>query len=132
MCTFVSMPQCFRHVGTCVQLVSPYLLSSVCFKWRKCISSEMAHLPLRSGQATKHKHRGFFWIPRSVDCSDFEHNARNLILKGTLHEDDQRQLFIPVSERLSMAISSLPLNLKSGTGRRSGCTKFKLYYMCGL
>ena len=38
MRAFVSVPQCFRHAGTCVQLLSPaYLLSSVWFKWHKCI-----------------------------------------------------------------------------------------------
>ena len=31
----VSVPQCFGHVGTCVQLLSS-LLSSVCFNWHIC------------------------------------------------------------------------------------------------
>ena len=59
--------------------------------------SETAHPPPRSGQTTLTEI--FFLIPRSVDCSDFEHNAaRNLTAtKGTLHEDDgERQLCIPL------------------------------------
>ena len=66
----------------CTTSVSPYLLSSVCFKRHKCIPTSEE----RTNNQTLT--RGFFWIPRSVDCSDFEHNARNLTIKGTLHEDD--------------------------------------------
>ena len=29
VCAFVSMPQCFRHVGTCVQLLSPLIFCLV-------------------------------------------------------------------------------------------------------
>ena len=36
MRAFVSVPQCFRHVGTCVQLLSPLIFCLVS-KWRKCI-----------------------------------------------------------------------------------------------
>ena len=28
-CAFVSVPQCFRHVGTCVQLLSPLIFCLV-------------------------------------------------------------------------------------------------------
>ena len=71
---FVSVPQCFHHVGTCVQLLSPLIF---------CLVSVLsgisaAHLPLRSGQATKHKHRFF---------SGYQGRS-NLTLKGTLHEED--------------------------------------------
>ena len=31
-----SVPQCFRHVGTCVQLLSPLIFCLVS-KWHKCI-----------------------------------------------------------------------------------------------
>ena len=42
MRAFVSVPWCFRHVGT--SSVSTYLLSSVGFKWRKCIVKRHTYL----------------------------------------------------------------------------------------
>ena len=79
MRAFVSVPQCFRHVGTCVQLLSPLIFCLVS-KWRKCI--------VRGADKQPNTNTGFFLDTKWVDCSDFEHNARNLTLKGTLHEDD--------------------------------------------
>ena len=75
----------FRYM--CTTSVSTYVLSSVCFKWHKCIVKR--HTYLRGADKQPNTNTCcFFWIPRSVDCSDFEHNARNLTMKGTLHEDD--------------------------------------------
>ena len=73
----------------CITSVSLYLLSSVCFKWHKCIVKRRTYLEAERTSRQPNANTGvFLWIPRSVDCSDFEHNARNLTLKGTLHEED--------------------------------------------
>ena len=50
----VSVPQCFRQVGTCVQLLSPIIFRLVSVLSGIYVHSETAHLPLRSRQAAKH------------------------------------------------------------------------------
>ena len=64
----------------CTTSVSPYLLSSVCFQWHKCIVKRHSYLwgADKQPNTTTGVFFNFFRIPRSVDCSDFEHNARNI------------------------------------------------------
>ena len=97
--------------------VSPYLLSSVCFKWHMCIVKRHTYLWVAEKQPNTNT--GFFWIQKAVDCSDFEHNARNIEIHTTWRRLS-RDNCVFHSECLSLAISSLSLNLKWGTGRRSG------------
>ena len=99
VCERASVFSSCRYI--CTTSVSTCLLSSVCFKWHMCIVKR--HTYLREADKQPNTNTGgffgffgVFWvfflggggIPRSVDCSDFEHNARKLTLKGTLHEDD--------------------------------------------
>jgi len=49
-------------------------LFSACFKWHKCRIVKR-HTYIRGADQQPNTNTGFFWIPRSVDCSDFEHNA---------------------------------------------------------
>ena len=80
--------------------------------------SETAHLPLRSGQATKH----------TVFFSGYQDWSIVVILnttRGTWHWKAHymrktRDSCVFHCECLSLATSSLPMNLKWGTGRRSG------------
>ena len=55
----VSVSQCFRHVGTCVQLLSRLIFCLVSVL--SGISTWRNGTPIfeRSGQATRHKHRFF-------------------------------------------------------------------------
>ena len=99
----------------CTTSVSTYLLSSVCFKWHKCIVKRRTYLRGADKQPNTNTVFFFFWIPRSVDCSDFEHNARTWQRKAHyMRMTRDNSLF--QCECLSLAISSLPLNLKWGTG----------------
>ena len=83
----VSVSQCFRHVGTCVQLLSPLIFCLVSVL--SGISTWRNGTPIFEERTSNQTQtQVFFWMPRSVDCSDFEHNARNLTLKGILHEED--------------------------------------------
>ena len=66
----------------CTTSVPPYLLSSVCFK---CIVKR--HIYLWGANKQPNANAGFFfffffffWF---VDCSDFEHNARNIEMHTT-------------------------------------------------
>ena len=65
MCTSVSVPQCFGHVGTCVQLLSPLTFYLVSVLIGIYVHNETAHLPPRSRQATKHEH-SFFLLDTKV------------------------------------------------------------------
>ena len=57
MRAFVSVPQCFRHVGTCVQLLSPLTFCLVS-KWHKCIVKRHTHL--RGADKQPNTNTGFF------------------------------------------------------------------------
>ena len=115
---FVSMPQCFRRVGTRVQLVSPYLLSSVCFKWHKCIVKR--HTYLWGADKQPNTNTGVF--------SGYQGQSIVVILNTTRGTWQWKAHYMRMTrdnglfqcECLSLAISSLPLNLKWGMGRRSG------------
>ena len=63
---FVSVPQCFRHVGQymCTTSVSTYLLSSVSFKWHKCIVKR--HTYLRGADKQPNTNTGFFFLDTKV------------------------------------------------------------------
>ena len=100
----------------CTTSVSSYLLSSVCFKWHMQWNSTSTSEEQTSNQTLT----GFFsgYQGRSIVVI-LNKNARNLTLKGTLHEDARDNCLFQC-ECLSLAISSLPLNLKWGTGRRPG------------
>ena len=119
VCERVSVFSSCRYM--CTTSVSPYLLSSACFKWHKCIVKRHTYLCGEDKQPNTNSFFFFFffWIPKSVDCSDFqwtqpeEHWKAHYIKKT-------RDKYVFQCECLSLAISSLPLNLNWGTGRRSG------------
>ena len=83
------MPQCFRHVGTCVQLLSPliFCLMSVLSGIRAQRNGTPTSEEQTSNQTLTQVAVFSFWIPRSVGCSDFQHNARNIEIH-TIHEED--------------------------------------------
>ena len=95
-------------------------ISFVCFKWHKCIVKR--HTNLWGADKQPNTKTGFF--------SGYQGQSIVVILKttrGTWHWKAHymrmtRDNGLFQSERLSLAISSLPLNLKWGTGRRSGYT----------
>ena len=66
----------------CTTSDSTYRLSSVCFKWHKCIVKRHTYLWGADKQPNTNS-VFFFWIPRSVDCSDFEHSTRNTEMHTT-------------------------------------------------
>ena len=108
----------------CTTSVSPYLLSNVCFKWHKCIVKRHTYLWGANKQPNTN----------TVFFSGYKGRSIVVILKttwGTWHwkahyTRKTRDNCVFHCERLSSAISSFPLNLKRGTGRRSGYT----YKLC--
>ena len=102
----------------CTTSVSPYLLSSVCFKWHKCIVKR--HTYLWGADKQPNTNTGVF--------SGYQGRSIVVILnttRGTWHWKAHymrmtRDNGLFQCECFSLAISSLPLNLKWGTGRRSG------------
>ena len=76
--TSVSVPVFSSCQYMCTTFVSPYLLSSVCFKWHMCIVKWHTYLWGADKQPNTNTGCFFLWIPKSVDYSDFEHNARNI------------------------------------------------------
>ena len=100
----------------CTTSVSSYLFSSVCFKWHMCIVKR--HTYLWGADKQPNTNTGFFLQGRSIV----------VILnttRGTWHWKAHymrmtRDNGLFRCECLSLAISSLPLNLKWGTGRRPG------------
>ena len=123
----VSVPRCFRHVGTGVQLLSP-LIVSVCFRWHKCIVKRHTYLWGADKQPNTN----------TVFCSGYQGRTIVVILnttRGTWHWKAHymrmtRDNCLFQCDCLSLAISSLPLNLKWGTGRRYSYTIFmqSLYF----
>ena len=100
----------------CTTFVSPYLLSSVCFKWHKCIVKRRTYL--RGADKQPNTNRFF---------SGYQGRLIVVILNTTQGTWHWKAHFMRMTrdncvfhcECLSLAISSLPLNLKWGTGRRS-------------
>ena len=98
--------------------VSTYLLSSVCFKWHKCIVKR--HTYLWGADKQPNTNTGFF--------SEYQGQSIVVILNttwGTWHWKANymrmtRDNCVFHCQCLSLAISSLPLNLKWGMGCRSG------------
>ena len=123
------MPQCFHHVGTCVQLLSPLIFCLVCFKWHKCIVKRHTYLWGADKQPNTNTGVFFLFLP---GCQ-----GRSIVVilntkRGTWHWKAHhmrmtRDNCLFQCECLSLAISSLPFNLKWGTGRRSG---FKGFLVC--
>ena len=56
--------------------VTPFLSSSVCFEGHMCIVKR--HTLPTSEEQTGNRIHSFLSIPRSVDCSGIELNARNI------------------------------------------------------
>ena len=100
----------------CTTSVSTYLLSSVCFKWHKCIVKRRTYL--RGADKQPNTNTVFFFF------SGYQGRSIVAILnttRGTWHWKAHsmrmtRDNSLFQSESLSLAISSLPLNLKWGTG----------------
>ena len=113
----------------CITSVSTYLLSSVCFKWHKCIVKQ--HTCLWGADKQPNTNTGFF--------SGYQGRSIVVILnttQGTWHWKAHymrktRDNCVFHCECLSLAISSLPLSLKWGTGCRSGYISVHLIsYQC--
>ena len=104
----------------CTTSVSPYLLSSVYFKWHMCIVKR--HTYLWGVDKQPNTNTGFF--------SGYQGWSIVVILnttRGTWHWKAHymrmtRDNCVFHCECQSLAISSLPLNLKWGMSRRSGYT----------
>ena len=113
-----------KHGSIYLHSVSPYLFSSVCFKWHTCIVKR--HTYLRGADKQPNTNREFF--------SGYQGRSIKVIFNTTRGTWERKAHYMRMTrdncvfhcECLSLAISSLPMNLKWGTGRRSGYKNTKI------
>ena len=116
----VSVPLFSSCRYMCTTSVSTYLLSSVCFK-HMCIVKR--HTSLWGADKQPDTNTGFFSGYQGRSIVVISLNTTQGTLKCTLLKKTRDHCLFQC-ECLSLAISSLPLNLKWGTGRRSGYKKW--------
>ena len=75
-CVCVCVRACF-HVSTRVEFL-PHLIFCLVSIWQLYAVNNIEHSHNPSNETQAGFFSFFFWIPRSVICIDFEHNARNI------------------------------------------------------